>query len=106
MSLPRMTGALCGALAILFGSVVLVGWLDHSTFLIQLAANLPPMQRDTAVSFVLTGVGLVGIAVSRPRLTLIGSAIMATLAVVSLLEYLFRVSLGINVLTELCFMVL
>ena len=85
MSLPRITGALCGALAILLGSVVLAGWAVHSTFLIQLAPDLPPMQGDTAVSFVLSGLALLGIVMHRPRFTFAGSAITAALAAASLL---------------------
>jgi signal transduction histidine kinase len=91
-----MTGAICGALAILLGSVVLVGWAVHSTFLIQVAPDLPPMQRNTAVGFVLCGLALLGIALGRPRLTLIGSAIAAVLAAASFLEYLFHASFKID----------
>ncbi len=96
ISLPRMTGALCGALATLLGSVVLVGWAVHSTFLIQVAPNLAPMQRNTAVSLALSGLALLGIVMRRPRLTFIGSGITATLAVVSLLEYLFGANFVID----------
>jgi len=96
MSWPRMTGALFGALAILLGSFVLVGWAVHSTFLIQVAPDLAPMQRNTALSFSLSGLALLGIVMSRRRLVFIGSAITATLAAVSLLEYLFRVNFGID----------
>src|SRR5260370_27185917 len=88
VSLPRMTAALCGALAIVLGSAVLVGWAVHSTFLIQVAPDLPPMQRNSAVCFALSGLALVGTAIRRPPLTFIGSAITATLAVASLLEYM------------------
>ena len=58
MSWPRMTGAVCGALAILLGSVVLLGWAIHSPLLIQVAPDLAPMQRNTAASFVLIGLAL------------------------------------------------
>ena len=96
MSLSRTTGALCGALAILLGSVVLLGWTVHSTFLIQVAPNLAPMQRNTALSFALTGLALLGIVWSKPRLTFIGCALTATFAVVTLLEFLLHTSLGID----------
>ncbi|HEV8039165.1 MAG TPA: ATP-binding protein [Bryobacteraceae bacterium] len=96
MSLSRNTGALCGALAILLGSVVLLGWAVHSTFLIQVAPHLAPMQRNTAFSFALTGLALLGIVWSKPWLTFIGCAITATLAVVTLLEFLLHASLGID----------
>jgi hypothetical protein len=91
-----MTGALCGALAILLGSVVLAGWAVHSTFLIQVAPNLAPMQRNTAASFILSGLALVGMVMSKPRLTLVCSAITAPLAAATLLEFLFHVNFGID----------
>jgi PAS domain S-box-containing protein len=106
MSLPRVTGALCGALAILLGAAVLVGWAVHSTFLIQVAPDLPPMQRPTAVSFALSGLALLGIVMRRPRFTFFGSAITATLAAVSLLEYPFGDALRMAPATALCFIVL
>src|SRR5580704_1007645 len=95
-SWPGLTAALAGVLAILLGLVVLVGWAVHSTFLIQVSPNLAPMQRNTAVSFILCGLALLGIVMGRPRLTLIGSAVTGTLAVITLVEYLFRANLGID----------
>jgi PAS domain S-box-containing protein len=108
-----MTGALCAALAILLGSAVLVGWAVHSAFLIQVAPDFPPTQRTTAVSFVLSGLALLGIAMSRPRFTFIGSAVTAILAAASLIEHLVHANPGIDELggrmspvTALCFIVL
>jgi PAS domain S-box-containing protein len=94
MSLPRIIGALGGANAILLGAAALVGWAIHSTFLIQVAPDFPPMQRATALCFVLSGFALLGILTSRPRFILAGSAITAVLAALSLVEYLLRGSLG------------
>ncbi len=95
-SWSKKTGALAGALAILLGSAVLLGWAFHSVLLVQIAPNLPPMQRNTAAGFVLTGLGLLGITVARRRLTFLTSAVTAALAVASLLEYLFHASFGID----------
>jgi PAS domain S-box-containing protein len=97
MSPLRVTGALSGALTILLGSVVLLGWAVHA---------LAPLQRITAVSFALSGLALLGIAMSRPRLTLFGSAITATLAAVALLEYLLGGKSPTAPATALCFLVL
>jgi signal transduction histidine kinase len=91
-----MTGAVCSALAILLGSLALLGWAIHAPILIQVAPDLAPMQRNTAVSFMLGGLALLGIVMSRRRPTLIGSATIATLAAVTLLEYLFRANFGID----------
>jgi signal transduction histidine kinase len=96
MSLFRTTGALCGALAILLGSAVLVGWAARSTFLIQIAPNLAPMARNTAASFVLSGLALLGMVIGRPRLTIISSALAGTAAAATLLEHLFHASFGID----------
>ena len=103
LSWATMTGAICGALAILLGLSVLVGWVVHSTFLIQIAPDLAPMQRNTAISFALCGIALLGIIASRPRLTLIGSTIAAALSIGSILEYLFRTSFGIDELLGVAF---
>src|ERR1700691_1103657 len=89
LSVLKQAGAFCGVLAMLLGAAVLLGWAAHSTFLTQVAPALPPMQRSTAACFALSGLALLGIAISKPRLTFIGSAIPSALAAASLLEYLF-----------------
>ena len=103
LSWTTITGAICGALTILLSLTVLVGWLVHSTFLIQIAPDLAPMQRNTAISFALCGIALLGIIASRPRLTLIGSTIAAALSIGSILEYLFHTSFGIDELLGVAF---
>ena len=103
LSPPRMAGAICGALSILLGSVVLLGWAIHSTFLIQIAPDLAPMQRNTAIALIVCGIALLGIVVSRPRLTLIGSTIATALSASTILEYLFHTSLGIDELFGVAF---
>jgi signal transduction histidine kinase len=91
-----MTGALCGILVILLGTVVLLGWAIHSPLLIQAAPDLAPMQRNTAFSFALIGLALLGIVWSKTRLTFIGSSIAATLAAATLFEYLLHANFGID----------
>ena len=86
MSFSRSTGALCGALALLLGTTVLVGWAAHSTLLIQVAPNLAPMKPSSAIGFVLSGVALVGIAMSSRRLTLLSSVTAGVLAAASLVD--------------------
>jgi hypothetical protein len=99
----RITGALCGVLAILLGSVVLLGWAIHSPFLIQVLPNLAPMKRNTALSFILSGIALIGIVIGNPRLTYLGSAITVTLSAGSILEYLFHANFGIDQLLGIAF---
>jgi len=91
-----MTGALCGVLTILLGVVVLTAWAIHARLLIQVTPDLAPMQRNTAVTFALIGLALLGIVLRKRRLTLMGSIITGAIAAASLLEYLLGVSFGID----------
>ncbi len=96
LSWPGITGGFCGILAILLGTLVLIGWAIHAALLIQVMPDLAPMQRNTAVSFALIGLALLGIVRRKPRLTLIGSTITGTIAAASLFEYLLRIDFGID----------
>jgi len=98
-----MTAALCGALVILLGSIVLTGWAIYSPFLVQIAPNFAPMQRNTALSFLLSGIALLGIVIARPRLTLIASAITAAVSLASILEYVVHANFGIDELLGVAF---
>ena len=86
MPWTRLAGALSGGLAVLLGLAVSGGWAFHSTFLIQIAPNLAPMQRNTAMCFALTGLALLGLVADRPGRTILFSALSAIFAGGSLLE--------------------
>jgi signal transduction histidine kinase len=92
MSFAKATGAICAVLAILLGSAVLVGWA--------------PIQGSAAVSFVLSGLALLGIVTSKPRLTLIGSGTTISLAAIALLAYVVGARPRIAPATSICFLVL
>ena len=92
----RRTGALCGALAGTLGLLVLAGWVFHSELLIQIAPHLAPMQRNTAISLVLSGTALLAVLMGRSRLVLICCGIVGAVAGLSLLEYLLGMNLGID----------
>lgn len=107
ISFATLIGALCGAFAILLGSVVLLGWAVHSAFLVQVRSDLPAMERITAVSLALSGVGLLGIVTGRQPFTFIGSAISASFAAASLLGSWFPQFAGqMPPATALCFILL
>ncbi len=83
MSYPRLTGVLCAAMAMVIGLAVLLGWAVHSTLLIQVIPDFAPMQRNTAIGFLLAGAALWGTALNRPRLVVISSVSTAALAALS-----------------------
>ncbi|MGH9648614.1 MAG: hypothetical protein ACRD4E_17550 [Bryobacteraceae bacterium] len=83
-------------MAILLGTMVLFGWAVHSALLVQVVPDLAPMQRNTAACFVLIGVALLGIVWNKPKFIFISSAITATFAASSLLEYLLGANFGLD----------
>ena len=98
-----MTGALCALLAILLGSVVLLGWAIHSALLVQALPSLAPMQRNTALNFILSGIALLGIIIGKPQLALLGSAVTFSISASSALEYLLHTNFGIDQLLGAAF---
>ena len=103
MPWTRLAGALSGGLAVLLGLAVSGGWAFHSTFLIQIAPNLAPMQRNTAMCFALTGLALLGLVADRPGRTILFSALSAIFAGGSLLEYMFSADFGIDQLLGIAY---
>src|SRR5258707_1758227 len=100
LSIPKLTGAVCGALVGVGGLTVLAGWVFHSLLLIQIAPHLAPMQRNTALSLALSGLALLGVVADRRRLNFICSGIVGSCAAFSLLGDLFKTRFGIDELLE------
>jgi signal transduction histidine kinase/ActR/RegA family two-component response regulator len=96
LTTPRTIAAICGVLSILLGFAVLVGWATHSLFLVQIAPSLAPMQRNTAASFILAGIALLGVVLNKSRLTLVCSVITAPLAAATFLEFILHTNFGID----------
>src|SRR5581483_4216458 len=89
-SWPCVTAAICGVLAMILGAVVLLGWTVHSTVLIQIDRDLAPMSWDAAVNFILSGLAIVGLAISRRTLVSVSSAALAALAGLSVFQCLLE----------------
>ena len=78
------------------GLVVLGGWYTDSEFLVQVHPALVPMQYNTALGFLLCGVGLICLYFGRIPFTAICSAIIASIGLLTLAEYMFGVDLIID----------
>ena len=91
-------------MAIMLGLVVLLGWAVHSPALIQIGPDLAPMQRNTAAGFVLCGMAILGIVLSRPRVIFICSLVTATVAGLTLLEFVSRTNFGIDQLLGIAYL--
>jgi hypothetical protein len=85
-----------GELAVALGSVVLFGWYTHSPWLVQLQPTFAPMQYNAALSVLLCGVGLLALSWERVRLAVICGIVVAAIGLLTLYEYIFGLSLGLD----------
>ncbi|HED19425.1 MAG TPA: PAS domain S-box protein, partial [Gammaproteobacteria bacterium] len=97
----RLHGALylarlLGVVSLLLGAIVLLGWYLHEPALIQVNPAFVPMQYNTALGFALSGVALLGLTWSWPRLAGLTGVIVLLTGVLTLVEYLFGVDLHID----------
>ncbi len=83
-------------LVALLGLVVIIGWLTSNTLLIQISTQFAPMQFNTALGFLLVGLGLALTILKYRKLSLISGGVVAMLALLTLGEYIFQVNLGID----------
>jgi signal transduction histidine kinase len=85
-----------GGLAAALGGIVVLGWIISSARLVQTHPSFPPMQYNTAVGFLVCGVGLMGALSGRPRLALSGSLVAVALGGLAIVQNLFDIDLGID----------
>lgn len=85
-----------GGLTMLLGIVVLTGWYTGTTSLIQVLPAFVPMQYNTALGFVLCGVGMLGVVAGRARVGAICGGIAGAIGALTLLEYVSGLRLGID----------
>jgi PAS domain S-box-containing protein len=95
---PSPAVRLIGALMSLLGIVVMTGWVVESAALVQISANFEPMKFNTALLFLLCGAGLLTLDRSPAWLARAAGGIVAGFALLVLVEYAFKVNLGIDTL--------
>jgi len=89
------------------GSMVLLGWFLHIASLIQLRPDLPPMTRNAAACFLLSGLALLTIVLKGSKWIVATCAgIVAAASVLTIGEYLFHVNAGIDELLGPSYVVL
>ncbi len=88
--------AVCWFSPILLGVVVLVGWHTHNVTLIQVLPTFVPMQYNTALGFLVCGLGLLLAVRASAKGALAFGALAAMVGILTLIEYVFGVELGID----------
>ena len=87
---------IAGELAVALGSVVLFGWYTHSPWLVQVRPTFAPMQYNAALSVLLCGLGLLALSWERVRLEVVCGIVVAAIGLLTLYEYIFGLSLGLD----------
>jgi PAS domain S-box-containing protein len=83
--------------SVALGLTVLTGWFSHTPQLVQLLPHLPPMTRNAAACFVLSGLALFTAARTSSRwLVLVPAGMVSLVSLLTLVEYIFRVNAGID----------
>ena len=94
---PTLIAAGSAVFMVALGLAVLVGWLSHTVALVQLSPQLPPMTRNAAACFLLSGLALLMVALRGPRwLAVVCAGIVGALSVLTIVEHVFRVNAGID----------
>lgn len=87
------------------GAVVIGGWLIRVPVIVQLAPGWASMKLNTAVCFATLGAATLALARGQRRIALVCSLAVAAIAVVTALQYVFPVDLGIDELLLRAFLV-
>ena len=92
----RIAAGAAGLLTTALGVIVIAGWYTRNEALIQVLPTFVPMQYNTALGFVLCGAGLTALVLGLRRIGAFFGAVAALVGVLTLVEYVFGVSLGID----------
>ncbi len=89
-----------GSLSAMLGLVVLVGWYTHNLILLRLSPAFVAMAYNTALCFLLCGLGLAAVTwagrQAMRHLALVCGVGVTLVGLLTLSEYLFGVSLGLD----------
>jgi PAS domain S-box-containing protein len=94
---PRRVVVGSAVFIVALGLSVLAGLFSHTYALVQLKPHLPPMTRNAAACFLLCGLALLMAVLRGPRWsTVVCAGIVSTISVLTIVEYVFRVNIGLD----------
>jgi len=91
-----LLAAASGASVAALGGLVVAGWLTVAVALIQVLPGLPPMEYNTALSFMICGAALLTAALELRRPTALLGGLTAAIGGATLWQFLFGSDLGID----------
>ena len=92
----RFAAIIAAGISTALGGVVLTGWYTHSITLIQVLPTFVPMQFNTALGFLLCGIGLFSQLSGLKRLAAVCGATVGAVGFLTILQYISGADLGID----------
>ena len=92
----KIVTALLGGVVGSVGVLVIFGWYTHQPVLIQISPTFVPMQFNTALGFLLSGIGILFAAMGRFRHVSLIGALVTVVGSLTLFEYFLGVNFGID----------
>lgn len=85
-----------GCITILLGIMVIIGWHWHLLFLIQISPDWIPMQYNTAICFILSGLSLIALNLSTIKISRMLSFSLLVIAGLTILQYFLNHDFGLD----------
>ncbi|HIB43042.1 MAG TPA: hypothetical protein EYO37_03555 [Nitrospina sp.] len=86
----------CGCLCILLGAVVLYGWHTQFLPLIQIHSSFVPMQYNTALGFLLCGLGLIFLNFKKNIISVVLGSLVSIVGAINLAQYIWEINTGLD----------
>jgi hypothetical protein len=87
---------LLATLLIFISALVILGWYTENKGFIQISPDFAPMQYNTALCFLISGIGIIALKTNQETIRIAGAIFVFTLGLVTLSQYIFNVNFGID----------
>lgn len=85
-----------GGLSVLLGALVIAGWHAHNAILVRVIPPFEPMRYNTALGFVVSGIGLISIPLNKHLVPKACGLAVGSLGLITLIQYVTGADLGID----------
>ena len=85
-----------GLIVTVIGAIVISGWFTNNASLIQIMPNFAPMQFNTALCFLICGVGTALASLHKRNIAVIFGALTLTISGLTLLQYFLHMNFGLD----------
>lgn len=86
----------CGLFAAFWACLVILGWHTDNQSLVQINPAFAPMQYNTALGFLLCGLGLIALSFNLSVVPRIVGACVFVLGILTLSQYIFKIDFGLD----------